>query len=369
MPESALTVDDAPVKPQRPGSLLARVRATAAQATVPLHVMLELTDRCNLRCQHCYVCSRPAEGELTLEAWKGILDQTAKAGALFLTLTGGEPLLRRDFFDIAGYARARQFSLVLFTNGTLITPEIADRVKGLCPERVEISILGATAATHDGITAVPGSFEGALRAARLLIERGVQVQLKTSLMRSNIGELEQIQTIAREMGARFRSAFLIIHRRDGDRGPADLRATEEQLRAHVHSLFERVPNGKAPPKTPLLTEEQKKNAAPCGAGTSSGRIDSRGMLYPCAAMNRPLGHLPNESFADLWVNHPDLKRLRAIRLSDLPECSRCELLATCSRCAGAALMETGDMLAAPPQACAITRAFESVFEAKRCDLQ
>jgi radical SAM protein with 4Fe4S-binding SPASM domain len=354
----------------RAGSWLQRLRAKAQANNIPLHVMLELTNHCNVWCRHCYISDRPPKGELTLDEFKGILDQLAEAGTLFLTLSGGEALIHPDFFEIAAYAREKDFSLTLFTNGTLITPRVADRLVELCPQRVEISLLGGLAATHDQIVQTAGSFDKALRGARLLVERGVFVQLKMTWMRENIEEAEQIQALVEEIGASaFRSAYMVIHRRDGSAEVADMRATPEQLRAVARRAYEQHGEKGIPPEPEPLTEEQKRETSPCGAGQSSCCIDSYGNVYPCAAIDTVLGNLREESFAAIWRGSEELKQIRAIRIADLPECSTCHLFMRCSRCAGLAKMETGSLLAASPQACVVARAFEDFFQEKRCELQ
>ena len=361
--------DDAPQKdPKRPGLLMQRLRAKALANNVPLHVMLELTNHCNLWCRHCYISDRPPKGELTLDEFKDVLEQLAAAGTLFLTFSGGEPLMHQDFFQIAAYARQKDFALTLFSNGTLITPEVADRLQELYPQRVEISILGGRASTHDGITQVKGSFARALRGARLLIERGIKVQLKTTWMRDNIEEAEQILSLAEEIGASFRGASLIIHRRDGSAETADLRATVEQLRAMAQRSYDRNPEKRIPPAPLLLTEEQKRNIIPCGAGQTSCRIDSYGNVYPCTAIDTVLGSLREEKFATIWHDSEELKRIRAIRVSDLTECSSCELFLRCNRCAGLAKMESGSLLGPSPQACLVAHAFADFYQEKRCEL-
>src|SRR5437868_14362963 len=122
----------------------------ARAAQVPLHVLLELTYRCNVRCVHCYLAGQ--EREMTLPELLPVLDDLADAGCLILTLSGGEVLLRKDFFEIAGAARARGFALRIFTNATMVTPRIADRIAALDPVVGETSLLGGDAATHDGVT-------------------------------------------------------------------------------------------------------------------------------------------------------------------------------------------------------------------------
>ncbi len=359
----------APAAVTMPGSLLQMLRAKARRSHIPLHVMAELTNQCNLRCRHCYIGARSRRDELTLDECKAALDQLAEAGSLFLTFSGGEPLTRKDFFQIAAYARDKEFSFTLFSNGTLITPRVAGRLRELCPERVEISLLGGKAATHDRITQVPGSFDRALRGARLLVERGIKVQLKTTWMRENIEEDVQIASLARDVGASFRGASLVIYRRDGSAEPTDLRATAEQLQARARRSFDLNPEQAVPPAPPPLTEEQKRNTSPCGAGQTSCCIDARGNVYPCAAIDITLGSLREEPFAAIWHGSPELAKVRAIRVSDLPECSACALYLRCTRCAGLARMETGSLLNASPQACAVAHAYEAFYQEKRCELQ
>jgi radical SAM protein with 4Fe4S-binding SPASM domain len=361
---------DAPQEtPQIPGLLMRRLRAKALANDVPLHVMLELTNHCNLWCRHCYISDRPPQGELTLDEYKDILDQLAAEGTLFLTFSGGEPLVRQDFFQIAACAREKEFAFTLFSNGTLITPEVADRLQELCPQRVEISLLGGRASTHDGITQVKGSFDRALQGARLLIERGVKVQLKTTWMRENIEEAEQILSLADEMGASFRGASLVIYRRDGSAETADLRATADQLRAMAQRGYDRNADEKRIPPAPVpLTEEQKQSMSPCGAGQTSCRIDSYGNVYPCAAINSVLGRLRGEKFASIWHGSEELERIRSIRVSDLTECSSCDLFLRCNRCAGLVRMETGSLLGPSRQACIAAHAFEAFYQEKRCEL-
>jgi radical SAM protein with 4Fe4S-binding SPASM domain len=359
----------APAAVAMPGSLLQMLRAKARRSHIPLHVMFELTNQCNLRCRHCYIGIRSRRGELTLDEFKAVLDQLAEAGSLFLTFSGGEPLTREDFFQIAAYAREKEFSFTLFSNGTLITPRVAGRLRELCPERVEISLLGGKAATHDGITQVPGSFDRALRGARLLVERGIRVQIKTTWMRENIEEAEQIASLVRDVGASFRSASSVIYRRDGSAEPASLRATTEQFQARARRSFDHNPGQVVPPAPLSLTEEQKRTTSPCGAGQTSCCIDALGNVYPCAAIDIVLGSLREETFAAIWHGSPELAKVRAIRVSDLPECSTCALYLRCTRCAGLARMETGSLLSASPQACAVAHAYEAFYQEKRCELQ
>ena len=356
-------------RPMRTGLSGIRILQAKARAhDIPIHVMLELTNRCNAWCRHCYISNRSPVNELNLSEYENILTQLAAAGTLFLVFSGGEPLMRTDFFEIAALARRKEFSFNLFSNAILIDTGIADRLAELCPQRVEISLLGGRADTHDRITRVPGSFEKTLRGARLLIERGISVQFKTTWMRENIEEAAGIQALVKDIGASFRSAFLVIHKRDGDVSTADLRATPDQMRAMIQQNYDRREVKAVPPEPAPLAGSQKEGN-PCGMGQVSCRIDSYGKVYPCAAVNIVLGNLRQQAFDSIWHDSEELKRLRSIRIADLTECGSCEFFSRCSRCAGLARMETGSLLGPSPQACIVTRAFEGFYQERRCQLQ
>jgi MoaA/NifB/PqqE/SkfB family radical SAM enzyme len=155
----------------------------------------------------------------------------AEAGVLFLTFSGGEPLLHRDFFEIGKKARDLGFALRIFTNGTLVDKKTASRIADLDPIEVEISIYGASAETHDSITHVPGSFNDTVHGAKNLLREGVTVNFKALLMRSNQMEYQDIETLAAKMGARFFYNTQIVPRDNGDRRPVALNMDEDSLLA------------------------------------------------------------------------------------------------------------------------------------------
>jgi MoaA/NifB/PqqE/SkfB family radical SAM enzyme len=159
----------------------------------------ELTYRCNQRCSHCYLDVLPPNSdvpaELTTQECLGIVDQIADAGALNLTLSGGEILVRRDLFEIASHARARRLLLRLFTNGVGVTPLIADRIAELHPYAVEISLYSARPELHERITGLRRSWELTTRALRLLHERGVRTVMKTPLMHENVAEIDHLEAL------------------------------------------------------------------------------------------------------------------------------------------------------------------------------
>jgi MoaA/NifB/PqqE/SkfB family radical SAM enzyme len=165
------------------------------QRHLPLSGTIEVTRRCPLSCVHCYnnlpMGDRDAAaGELTYAEHCRILDELADAGCLWLLFTGGEIFARRDFLDIYTYAKKKGFLITLFTNGTLITPRIADYLTIWRPFAIEITIYGRTKQTYERLTGIPGSYEKCLRGIDLLRDRKLPLALKTVAVTVNVHELE-----------------------------------------------------------------------------------------------------------------------------------------------------------------------------------
>lgn len=300
----------------------------------------ELTYRCNERCTHCYLdVSSPhadTSGELTTADCFHIVDGLAAAGALNLAFSGGEILVRRDFFEIAEYARTRRFLLRLFTNGTLLTPSVADRIAALHPYAAEISIYSTQAEIHDTITRLPGSFELSTRALRLLRERGVRTVIKTPLMRENVREFHALQALAQESGAQFRYDITITPKDDGSRMPLQHRLTYDDL---VWLFREAIdPNL-------WVSRTVKPEAGTCAIASNALLIDPYGNVFPCVQTRIAAGNLRQQSLQTIWEEAPVWKELAGLTLSALPMCRACELQTLCVRCHGLARLEDGDLRA------------------------
>lgn len=168
---------------------------------------IDLTYECNLRCIHCYAFL-PQDKELKLEDIKNKLDNLAARGCIFFIISGGEPLLRKDFWQIAQYARKKSFALILRTNGTLITSAVAERIKELKPFQVSITLMGARAKTHDEITGINGSFAKSIRAVELLQKKGIKVLIVNTLIKQNVKEAKQLKQLADKLGVFYRSSHL-----------------------------------------------------------------------------------------------------------------------------------------------------------------
>lgn len=310
---------------------------------VPLHALFEVTERCNYACPHCYLPHR-GDDELTTDEAKRVLDELQGAGAMFLTLTGGEVFLRRDFEEIARHAALREFVLRIFTNGWFVDERRADFLASLAPMAVEISLYGPDSETFDRVTGVAGSFERTRDAIARVAQLGLRVIAKTPALSTNARRIPEIAALAESLGAEFRFDALVAPMDGGETPPLALRASNEDL-AHVFRW--EAGKGHAAPPAKALDE------APCNAGRGAVAISPRGDVFACVAIKVPAGNVRERSFADIWENGPILQKVRSITIGTLRECATCEDRPWCPRCAGVAMWEHGSLEAPSLEACRI----------------
>jgi len=311
----------------------------------PLGGSLELTERCNLACVHCYV-NQPAGNreaaarEMTTAQVTGILDQLAEAGCLFLLLTGGEPLLRPDFCDIWRYAKRKGMLLTLFTNGTLLTPHLAGFLAECRPYLVEITLYGATQQTYERVTGVPGSYARCMRGIEMALEQGLRLNLKSVLLQSNRHEMEAMQTFAERLGVYYRFDGVLWPRLDGGQAtlaerlsPAEVVALDREY-PDRHREYEDLVRRAGP--GPVRAER----VYVCGAGQRSFHIDWAGKLSVCMMSRRPAYDLLHGCFRQGWekVLGAELNKVRSL---DTP-CRTCTVGVLCTQCAGWSQLVHGD---------------------------
>ena len=196
---------------------------------IPIGGDIEPTLRCNLRCAHCYVADAPRKKEASFEEICRIIDEIADAGCLWLLFTGGEPFMREDFLDIYAYAKRKGLIITIFTNGTLLTPEIADYLKEFPPFAVEITLSGATKEIYERVSGVPGSFERCIQGIEYLLSRGINLRLKTTVMSLNLEGLWDIKRYVEGLGLEFRFDPVLNPRIDGSKAPCRLRIPPEEV--------------------------------------------------------------------------------------------------------------------------------------------
>jgi AdoMet-dependent heme synthase len=318
-------------------SLMTELNDRAQRLGVPLSVHFDLTYRCNERCEHCYL-DHDDHGEMTTAEIREVLRQLADAGVFFLTLSGGEALVRRDCFEILEHARALRFNVKLKTNAMLIREKEARRLLELGVEQVQISVYSHRPEVHDAITKVPGSLERTLAAIRLLRSQGMRVTMANVLMRRNRGDSEGVRALSLEYGAVYKLDPTITPMMDGSTSVLRHRVDASELSSFFHNpnLVGDVEDFCAPP---VPVDDGVREGLPCSAGHTSCYISPYGDVYPCVQFPLPCGNVRRHQFLEIWRNSPQLAEVRSIRAKHLPTCSSCAHLGSCTRCPGLAYME------------------------------
>ncbi len=333
-----------------PPSLMQHLGEKAQRLGVPISVQLDLTYRCNERCIHCYL-DHDDHGEMNTAEILDLLEQMAAAGVFFLTISGGEILMRRDFFEILEYARKLMFCVKLKTNGVMIREEQAERLARAAIDSVQISIYSHRPEVHDAITKLPGSLKRSVEAAKLLRKHGVRVFFADVLMKQNAADYHGVRELARETDAIFHLDPTVTPMMDGDRGVLELNVDAKALREvfEDEGLVGDATEFCAPPTGPLAHEDAMETL-PCSAGHTACYVSPYGDVYPCVQFPLPTGNVRKSKFLDIWKHSPEMNEVRSITLGDLPTCSTCSHGGSCTRCPGLAYME-GNMRGPSSQDC------------------
>lgn len=326
----------------------------AAERLIPLDVSLELTHRCNFRCGHCYLGAAPDANELPVSRWLILLDELAEMGTLYLSFTGGEILLLPDWLAVARRARRLGFVLRLFSNASLVTPELADAIAGL-DARVDVSLYAAEQRIFEQITQTPGSFERTLRGIELLRERQVEVMLKVPVMTTNLAWVATVYEYAERIGAGCSSDPRIMRARDDDSGPLRFQVPAGDMGEYLRSPWSPFP------QRPTRAEGDRDEQPLCGSARRFASITANGDVMACLAIPGSAGNISKAPFRAIWNDSPWLNRIRAIRRSDLEDCAACGKLSYCKRCHGKAMAEDGDLLGTSSWSCAFAEAVDQAW--------
>jgi AdoMet-dependent heme synthase len=286
---------------------------------------------------HCYLDHNDA-GEMTYEEIETLLSQMADAGVFFLTISGGEPMLRKDLFAIIRRARELTFSVKLKTNGIMIKEKEAALIRELGVDTVQISVYSHRPEVHDAVTKVPGSLKRTIAAIRFLVVQGLKVTIANVVMKQTRWDYPGVQSLAAELGANFIVDPTITPHINGDRSLLSLNISRDELREVLNdtTLLAEEDEFIAPATE---ADEDTLEGIPCSAGHSACYVSPYGDVYPCVQFPLPSGNIRRQSFQDVWRFSPQLQEVRSIRARDLPVCSSCVHVGSCSRCPGLAYME------------------------------
>jgi radical SAM protein with 4Fe4S-binding SPASM domain len=337
--------------------------------TPPRLVFWESTAGCNLECRHCrrLEASRALSArDLTTEQVRAhLIDELVDAGAPVLVCSGGEPLMRPDLFALASYASGRGLPMALATNGTLIDAPMADRIAQAGFERVAISLDGAEAATHDAFRGQAGAFEGAVRGITLLRERGMSLQVNTTVTLHNVRELHAIYERVIALGAEAWHVFMFVPVGCGLVIPEDQQLVADQYEVVLRWLSDRASEQRlfvratcAPQYYRILAQTRRLRrfqhgskfatlTKGCLAGTGICFISHTGEVFPCGYLPVSSGNITQAPFARIWESSPVFEALRdPQRLTG--KCGVCEFRGLCSGCRARAFAQSGNFLDEEP---------------------
>lgn len=340
-----------------------RLMGRAGQLGLPITGGLELLPLCNMNCDMCYVRLSRAEMEArgrlrSGREWLELGRQMARAGTLFLQLTGGEPLLHPDFKEI--YLGLKKLGMILTvnTNGTLIDEEWADFFGAIKPRRINITLYGASEETYGALCHYPGGFDRVLRAVKLLRGRNVDVKLSGSLTRENAGDLQAMAALAKNLGVPLHvdSYMIPAARERGIPFDQQSRLMPEAAAAAAVAFMKAV-------KTPeefaeygaaalhRVDQPVSANGEPAVPGCLAGRcgftVSWLGRLQPCEVLTDPAADVFEMGFEAAWTQVR--QQYQAVRYC--ADCAACRLRPLCSTCPAACLMETGGYLGRPDYLC------------------
>ncbi|MFC1514682.1 radical SAM protein [Candidatus Omnitrophota bacterium] len=341
-----------------------RVYAKADNARVPLNGIMELTYRCNLRCVHCYGTDYPITKELSFQEVCSVIDQITEAGCLFLLLTGGEPLIRKDFVDIYLYAKRKGLLVTVFTNGTLITPEIADLLAAYPPFTVEITLYGITEKTSAEVTGLPGSLERSLRGIELLRKRNVDLKLKAMVVTLNKHELWKIKEYVEDLGISFRFDPYVNPRLSGSKESCKFRITPSEV-VELDLADERRTKDWQKLCDTFWGTPASDQRYYCAAGITYFLVTPFGgvKVCPLLAPSYSIISLKKDSFIKGW-NTIAPKISHEKRDKESP-CSDCDIFSICDNCPGNATLEVGEPDSVVPFLCQVAKLRAAAFDGRK----
>jgi len=320
---------------------------------------LEITARCNNNCRHCYINlsanNRMAQNEeISFDQIKKITHQAKKLGALWCLLTGGEPLLRKDFFDIYLYLKKQGFLISVFTNAALITQKHIDFFKKYPPRDMEVTVYGVTKETYERVTRKPGSFDAFMRGLNLLLKNGIKVRFKAMALRSNVAELPKIAAFCRAKTKDYFRFDPFLHLRYDRNSKRNLEIKSERLSAEEIVIIERADNQRCSALEKgcdklIMPEAEQINCQHlfhCGAGMSGFSVSYKGYLRLCASLWKVdcMYDLKKGNLAEAFNRFVlGVRDRRSNKKEFLQKCRKCPIINLCIWCPAHAHLETGHL--------------------------
>jgi radical SAM protein with 4Fe4S-binding SPASM domain len=346
--------------------LYIRMARLSYRETKPMGVMVEFTYRCNQACRHCYIRGMDTSRELSAERLADVVSEAVDEGIMFAAVSGGEFMVRPDWRVLTDRVKSLKLGLRLFTNLTHVDEETADYIADLGPVFVETTMFSGEPAVHDNFVRLPGAFETAVGAIKLLRERDVLVQVKHEVSEPTWPTFDTLQELVKDLDAVFSHTIYIGPNLVGLPDPWEVRPSDETVRAYFEKLYDGAEKIKGKVDKDICDDEAGEmrrmgRAVTCMTGRNSAVIGPDGTVYACALLRVPFGNVADKPFGEVWRSEAAAE-FRDYENQPVPECENCEYDAICKRCPGYSLLEDGGIDKPSAEHCRIARIESEVIE-------
>ncbi|MSQ82746.1 MAG: radical SAM protein [Myxococcales bacterium] len=343
----------------QPDSLQLAMLDAYRRADRPMVAQLDVTYRCDLNCQHCYLDDRTTWPELTTGEWHNVVEQLAQLGVIKLTWSGGDPFMRADLLQLVQHAGTLGFSSTLRTHAMAVNPQVALQFRNAGVELARVSLYSLRPEIHDPFTRGAGSLAKTLFGIDALVAAGIEVKVDVFVTAEMIEEIPEIAKYFIQRGATAGFANKVhrdhLARTDLDR----LELTSDQrVRAQQLTWQSAANNPNGPGDIHGRLEQGS-----CGAGRQSLYISPDGGVWPCVMFPMELGHLKRESLAVVWQTSPQRQQILSFSNADRTACHSCAGSGTCFFCMGEAFKTKGDFRTPPAHVHGRTRDWMHGYEA------
>jgi len=333
----------------------------------PAHPAWEVTSACNLKCIHCHASAEaPGRDELSTDDGKKFIDELAKVREFrMLVYTGGEPLVRKDLFELMEHAKRAGLINVIATNGTLITEEVAYRLKEAGVATAAVSLDSWRDEVHDYVRNRPRAFELAMNGIKAMKKVGIPLQINCTAMQYNFHDLSELVELADELGSGIMLMYQLVPVGRGEIiREATLKINENERllkflaekQQDVSTIMEPVAG---PQYWPYLMERSGKKDGiwlglarqvfhGCAAGRGFVYIKANGDVWPCPFVEESAGNVRNKPFNRIWTESEIFIKLRTREITLKGECGKCSYRGICGGCRGRAMACSGDYLGEDP---------------------
>lgn len=335
------------------------IHCIMAKNLVPYTITWEITNRCNLNCEHCCVdCNEDIIKEWKFDKFKEVLLELKSLGGMYIEFTGGESILNSDLIPMAKLASEENFIFDILTNGTNISFEFAKKIKELYPRIIKIPIYGSKSRIHDDFTNVKGSYKLMMQGIQTLLKVGIKPYLNCGVTNRNINDIENIWEVARKLDLPIRFAYHTTSSLNTNKKNSALIIKDSK---RLKELF------KNPRYSPIRPEIPQKNklSSICEAGFNNICFGADGFVFGCDSFREALGNIYNEKLYNLWFNSKFILKWRKLTVNTFSKCERCKIINVCNPCPGDYHLDSGYYNDVDDQTCYFGQLISTIENSER----